>query len=460
MIHNLKTKYDVGRYAIEKFLETCEVCQKKKNKSHANLTIKPIISTNFNSRGQVDLMDFQSCPDNEYRWLLNYQDHLTKFLFLRPLKTKTANEVANELLKIFLEIGAPSILQSDSGREFTASVISEMVKIWPSLKILHGRPRHPQSQGSIERSNQDVENMLRAWMHDHSSKNWSLGCYFVQFQKNSSYHKVIGRSPYKALFGVDPKAGFSPMNLPRDLLDEVENEDDLRMLEEEHMENNNLQKELQSDVVIGDLNNMILMEEMEEQHGMGEVVDGHKDVVEGVIDSIAENQEEIETVVFTNENTEKMSTQEINLCITCPKGGGKCILCQNSTIIEENRQDASRGQKRAAEKMLANTTKKLPPIKIGACVLLPIDKIDRGPSDMQNLMCVVTDYKNGVYQIGCVAGRIKSWFNRPDLMEAKQAFLQVDDVPEIFVSVREAVHSLSLFGGQGYFKCSCKPAKK
>ncbi|VEN56288.1 unnamed protein product, partial [Callosobruchus maculatus] len=139
--------------------------------------------------------------------------------------------------------------------------------------------------------------------------------------KNSSYHKVIERSPYKALFGVDPKAGFSPMNLPRDLLDEVENEDNLRMLEEEHMENNNLQKELQSDVVIGDLNNMILMEEMEEQHGMGEVVDGHKDVVEGVIDSIAENQEEIETVVFTNENTEKMSTQEINLCITCPKGG-------------------------------------------------------------------------------------------------------------------------------------------
>lgn len=113
-------------------------------------------------------MDFQSCPDNEYRWLLNYQDHLTKFLFLRPLKTKTANEVANELLKIFLEIGAPSILQSDNGRKFTASVISEMVKIWPSLKTLHGRSMHPESQGSIERSNQDVENMLKAWMYDHS----------------------------------------------------------------------------------------------------------------------------------------------------------------------------------------------------------------------------------------------------------------------------------------------------
>lgn len=393
-------------------------------------------------------MDLQSCPDNEYRWLLNYQDHLTKFLFLRPLKTKTANEVANELLKIFLEIGAPSILQSGNGREFTASVISEMVKIWPSLKILHGRPRHPQSQGSIERSNQDVENMLRAWMYDHSSKNWSLGCYFVQFQKNSSYHKVIGRSPYKALFGVEPKAGFSPMNLPRDLLDKVENEDDLRILEEEHIENENLQEELQSD-------------EIEEPHGMGEIVNGHKDVVEDVVDSIAEDQEETETLVITNENRENIfSEEEFMLCITCPKDGGKCTLCQNIAIIEENRHDANRGQKRAAEKMLTNTAKKLPPINIGSCVLLPIDKIDRGPSDMQNLMCVVTDYKNGVYQVGCVAGRIKSWFNRPDLMETKETFLQVDDVPEIFVSVREAVQSLSLSGGQGYFKCSCKPAKK
>ena len=30
MIHALKTKYDITRYAIEKLLETCEVCQKKK----------------------------------------------------------------------------------------------------------------------------------------------------------------------------------------------------------------------------------------------------------------------------------------------------------------------------------------------------------------------------------------------------------------------------------------------
>jgi hypothetical protein len=43
------------------------------------------------------------------------------------------------------------ILQSDNGREFTANIITELKSLWPDLKIVHGRPRHPQSQHSVER---------------------------------------------------------------------------------------------------------------------------------------------------------------------------------------------------------------------------------------------------------------------------------------------------------------------
>jgi hypothetical protein len=34
------------------------------------------------------------------------------------------------------------------------------------MKIIHGRPRHPQSQGSIERSNGDIQNILASWMRE------------------------------------------------------------------------------------------------------------------------------------------------------------------------------------------------------------------------------------------------------------------------------------------------------
>ncbi|CAI6353312.1 unnamed protein product [Macrosiphum euphorbiae] len=42
-----------------------------------------------------------------------YQDHPTKFVILRPLTHKRAEEVAYVLIDIFTTFGAPAILQSD-----------------------------------------------------------------------------------------------------------------------------------------------------------------------------------------------------------------------------------------------------------------------------------------------------------------------------------------------------------
>jgi hypothetical protein len=58
-----------------------------------------------------------------------------------------------------MQQGAPLILQPDNGREFVVKVIEELVKIWKDCKIAHGLPRHPQSQGSVEKANADIETM-------------------------------------------------------------------------------------------------------------------------------------------------------------------------------------------------------------------------------------------------------------------------------------------------------------
>ena len=46
---------------------------------------KPILSDNFGYRGQVDLIDMRTNSGGEYNWILNYQDHFTKWVVLRPL---------------------------------------------------------------------------------------------------------------------------------------------------------------------------------------------------------------------------------------------------------------------------------------------------------------------------------------------------------------------------------------
>ena len=102
----------------------------------------------------------QSCLDGEFKFILNYHDHFTKFCILKPMQTKTAVDVSYHLLDIFTTFGAPVILQSDSGPEFIAKVIEELAEMWTGLKIVHGKPRHRQSQGSVERSNQDIKQLI------------------------------------------------------------------------------------------------------------------------------------------------------------------------------------------------------------------------------------------------------------------------------------------------------------
>jgi transposase InsO family protein len=69
---------------------------------------------------------------------------------------KNAENVAEVLSQIFADFGPPKILQTDNGREFKNSTVGSICEKF-GVKFIHGTPRHSQSQGSIERSNQDVE---------------------------------------------------------------------------------------------------------------------------------------------------------------------------------------------------------------------------------------------------------------------------------------------------------------
>lgn len=119
---------------------------------------------------------------------MNYQDHLTKFVIFKPLKTKQAEEITYKLIQMYTTFGAPAILHSDNGREFVNSVINELHNIWGDVKIVYGKPRHSQSQGSVERANRDVKDMLATWMAEIKSQDWPSGLKIIQFRKNRAFH--------------------------------------------------------------------------------------------------------------------------------------------------------------------------------------------------------------------------------------------------------------------------------
>jgi len=138
----LKKKYcNVTGQVIDLYLALCEQCQLKKKTPKWGLVVRPILSRYMNSWCQVDLTDMQSEPDGYYRFIMNYQDHLTKFTILRPLKSKTDEEVAYQLMGIFCMFGAPFILQSDNGHEFANKIIQNLADMWSGMKLVHGKPK-------------------------------------------------------------------------------------------------------------------------------------------------------------------------------------------------------------------------------------------------------------------------------------------------------------------------------
>ena len=189
MHHELKIAYDgIKIDHLILFLKFCKECATiKARRATAGIVVKPILSDHFDARMQIDLVDMQSTKDNEYCWILNAQNHFTKYVHLKALKSKRAAEVALRVFEIFIDFGAPLILQSDNGREFVAEIITELKLIWPELKLVHGAVRKPSTQGSVERANFDVKKLLGAWMRDNQSTRWTFGLKFVQQQKNRSY---------------------------------------------------------------------------------------------------------------------------------------------------------------------------------------------------------------------------------------------------------------------------------
>ena len=191
------------------YIEACTTCFTRKPLKKP-IAGKPIISLGFLTRlrVQVDLIDMTSRPDNDFHYIMHARDHFSKFSWAYPLVNKTAAGVVERLMTIFTQFGLPKILQSDNGHEFVATVITELKYIWTDLLIIHGCPRHPQSQGCIERANGDLEIKLSKWIQD-NQKRWRSGLPLFVYGMNTSVSSTTKTTPYEIVFGQHPRSSIA-----------------------------------------------------------------------------------------------------------------------------------------------------------------------------------------------------------------------------------------------------------
>ena len=216
--------YCVPTKIINIYLNTCMSCEVRRPlKSHVVPTA--IISLGFMTRLQIDLVDMRTRPDGEFKWIMHCRDHFSKYSWGYAFPTKDAWYVAENLLQLFFQFGSCKILQSDNGKEFTAQIIKDLKKMWPGLVIVNGRPRHPQSQGLVERGNSTLCDILGKFLQDRNTNHWVSCLLPAIYSMNTSIAQGIKHTPFEVVFGQKPRLNVT---LWESIADQgIEDEEDL-----------------------------------------------------------------------------------------------------------------------------------------------------------------------------------------------------------------------------------------
>lgn len=71
------------------------------------------------------------------------------------------------------------------------------------VRIINGRPRHPQTQGLVEQANRTLKNKLDLWMSTHEATNWADALPQIALAMNLQAHAFLPADtcPYHVFFG-------------------------------------------------------------------------------------------------------------------------------------------------------------------------------------------------------------------------------------------------------------------
>ena len=159
-----------------------------------NFKRRHVIIKHIDDLWQADLVEMGAFAkeNNGFRFLLTVIDAFSKFAWMVPLKTKSANKVTKAMESILKGKRKPDNLQTDMGKEFYNK---EFQRLMEKYKINHYSTFSNLKASIVERFNRTLKNMMWKQFSMQGTYHW-INIYKDLLKKyNSKKHRTIGVAP-------------------------------------------------------------------------------------------------------------------------------------------------------------------------------------------------------------------------------------------------------------------------
>jgi transposase InsO family protein len=191
--------------AVKQEVQACNPCRQVNASPKKKVPHQPITTPRPFDKLLYDLEKRPKDLDTGAEYNLVVIDHFSKFVWSQPLLKKKAQPIALFLHRLFLREGAPASTLADNGKEFVGKVVKEILAAH-TVKEQHGRSRHPQTQGAVERVHATLAAKATKYQVKHGihRDRWEGAMEAAVAMYNRDAHEAL--------------SGLSPLQVPHSLL--------------------------------------------------------------------------------------------------------------------------------------------------------------------------------------------------------------------------------------------------
>ena len=193
---------------ISKYVKGCADCQQMKPNTHPIVPpLQPILP--IPNAGPFDTIAYDFVThlplSNGFTSLLVVVDHdSTKGVICCPCTEEISALDTAKLFHqhIYRRMRLPDVFLSDRGPQFRSAFSTELGRLL-GITLSISTAYHPQSDGSTERVNQELELYLRIFIEDQPG-DWANRLIDAEVAHNNRIHSARGTSPFQLMMGYAP----------------------------------------------------------------------------------------------------------------------------------------------------------------------------------------------------------------------------------------------------------------